>query len=373
MPDNTDTMTNGASYVRYSDSIEVQQPDEAELTDKIVASISRVNSRIFDKHRHAIRNAHAKNHGVLKGTLTVYSGLNATLSQGLFRAARDYPVVARLSSAPGDIHDDRIGAPKGLAMKVIGVEGPRSLPSQNGDITQDFLMVNAPAIPFGHVAAYWEMQQKLEKHAEDSELVTRLASEVAGKAAPLLHRMGLDNPTLDALGTPNRHILGETFYSMAAVRYGDYVAKISLAPLSESVRRLTGTIIDTEGKPSAFRDKVTEFFQSQGAEYEMRVQLCVDLERMPVEDASIEWPESLSAWRPVGKVTFPRQDSFGPERRVYADDILSFSPWHSLSDHRPLGSIMRVRVKAYATSGEFRHRMNARPPHEPRDISEIPD
>jgi len=366
-------MANDGSYVLYSDSIEALQPNEAELSDKIVASISRVNAKIFDKHLHAIRNAHAKSHGVLKGVLSIYGGLDATLSQGLFKAPREYPIVARLSSAPGDIHDDHIGAPKGMAMKVIGVEGPRSLLSQNGDVTQDFLMVNAPTIPFGHVASYWEMQQKLEKHAEDSELATRLTSEVAGKVAPLIRRMGLDDPTLDALGAPNRHILGETFYSMAAIRYGDYIAKISLAPLSESVRRLTGTIVETEGNPSAFRDKVAEFFRNETAEYELRVQLCVDLERMPVEDASVEWPESLSPWRPVGKVIFPAQNSFGPERRVYADDILSFSPWHSLADHRPLGSIMRVRVKAYATSGEFRHRMNARAPHEPRDISEIPD
>ncbi len=366
-------MTSGGAYVRYSDSIEVLEPNEAELSDKIVASISRVNARIFDKHLHAIRNAHAKSHGVLKGVLSVYGGLDATLTQGLFKTPRVYPVVARLSSAPGDIHDDHIGAPKGIALKAIGVEGSRSLPSQSGDVTQDFLMVNAPTIPFGRVTSYWEMQQKLEKHAEDSELATRLTSEVAGKLAPLIRRVGLDNPTLDALGEPSRHILGETFYSMAAIRYGDYIAKISLAPLSESVRRLTGTIIETEGNPSAFRDKVARFFQTETAEYELRVQLCADLERMPVEDASVEWPESLSPWRPVGKVTFPPQNSFSPERRVYADDVLSFTPWHSLADHRPLGSIMRVRVKAYAISGEFRHRMNARSPHEPSDISEIPD
>ena len=34
---------------------------------------------------------------------------------------------------------------------------------------------------------------------------------------------------------PYSHILGETFHSMAALRFGELVAKISTAPFSESV------------------------------------------------------------------------------------------------------------------------------------------
>lgn len=44
-------------YIRYDESIETIQPDEAKLIDKVVASMSRVGQSVCDKHRHASRNA----------------------------------------------------------------------------------------------------------------------------------------------------------------------------------------------------------------------------------------------------------------------------------------------------------------------------
>jgi hypothetical protein len=53
--------------------------------------------------------------------------------------------------------------------------------------------------------------------------------------------------------------------------------------------------------------------------------------------------------------------------------VLSFNRWHALADHRPLGSINRVRIKAYEASTAFRHNMNNAPRVEPCDIAELPD
>jgi hypothetical protein len=357
--------------VRYEPSVEVMQADETELIEKIVASMGRVNRKVFEKHRHATRDAHAKSHGVLKGTLTVREGLPDELRQGLFATPRTYPIIVRFSSAPGDIQDDRIASLRGMAVKVIGVEGPRLLPGD--EVTQDFLLVNDPIIPFGHVAAYWEVQQSLEKHADDPDFVKRLTVALAGGARKVLKLIGKDNETLDAVAPPNYHLLGETFHSMAALRFGDFLAKLSAAPLSESVRGLTGRPVDDGGNPSILRDLVVDFFRANEAEYELRAQLCTDLARMPVEDASVVWPEDLSPHRPIATIRLPAQEAYSPARRVYADDVLSFNPWHGIEAHRPLGSIMRIRREAYEASSRFRHEMNARPRSEPRDIGELPD
>lgn len=360
-------------FTHYDDSVEVKQSDEGELIEKIAALMARVNRRVFDKHRHAVRDAHAKSHGILKGELSVYENLPEPLQQGVFRSGRTYPVVIRLSSAPGDIRHDRVPAPHGMAIKVIGVDGRQVMPGRANDVTQDFLLVNMPIIPFGDVASYWKAQQILEKHADDPEIVQRLTAALASEANKVLALVRRPSPTLYGLSPPNTHVLGETFYSMAALRHGTYIAKISAAPLSENVRRLTGQPIDVDDNFSALRDLVVDFFKSQSVEYELRVQLCRDLDRMPVEDASIEWPEDLSPYQPVAKITLPAQDAYSPARRVYADDRLSFNPWHCIAEHRPLGSIMRVRVKAYETSTRFRHEMNVQPLIEPRDITEFPD
>ena len=54
-------------FIHYDDSVEMKQPNENQLIDEISASIARVNWHVFDKHRHAVRNAHAKSHSALKG------------------------------------------------------------------------------------------------------------------------------------------------------------------------------------------------------------------------------------------------------------------------------------------------------------------
>jgi hypothetical protein len=260
-----------------------------------------------------------------------------------------------------------------MAIKVLGVEGAKLLP-QDDSRNQDLLLVNHPVIPFGHVKAYWETQQLLEKGDGSPEAILRIASAVARGASQLLKAAKVEVPAaLQAIAVANTHILGETFHSMAALRYGDHVAKLSVAPLSEPVRRLTDQPIPTERPESALRDLVVEHFRTQGAEYELRAQLCTGLDEMPVEDASIEWPAARSPHQAVGKIVLPPQAAYSDARRIYGDDVLSFSPWRGLVAHRPLGSIMRIRRAAYEQSSQLRHTINATARVEPVDISELPD
>ncbi|WP_245790305.1 hypothetical protein [Streptomyces monashensis] len=179
-------------------------------------------------------------------------------------------------------------------------------------------------------------------------------------------------PAAETLAAANHHILGETFHSMAALRYGDHVAKVSAAPRSANVKALTGRPVEKKAGGSALRDLVVDFFAHNSAEYDIRAPLCTDIERMPVEDASVLWPEELSPYEVVAVLHLPAQDACSDARRRYADDLLSFSPWHALEAHRPLGSIMRSRRAAYPASSDFRHRFNGIEPQEPSDIKELP-
>jgi hypothetical protein len=376
------------SYVRYSPEIEVKQPNEDELIDNVVTIMSQANQKFFDKHRHAGRDAHAKMHGGLVGHLEIYDNLPPYLSQGIFTHPAKYPVVIRLSSAPFDIVDDRVPAPHGMAVKVIGIPGSKLLVGQEDELTQDFVMISDfPIIPFGDIQTYWQQQQLLEELILYPAKAQEIIAEIVAKTNKVLHFLRIDRPVIEALSSyhnvnaplvdafslKSAHILGKTFYSMAPIRYGDYVAKISVAPLSRETVALVGQEVDADSNPSIYRDLVVNFFHEHGAEYELRVQLCTDLKKMPVEDASIEWPEDESPYQPVAKIVIPKQEAYSPERRIYVDDILSFTPWHAIPEHQPLGSLMRARIKAYETSSKFRHKMNAVKRVEPRDIKEIPD
>jgi hypothetical protein len=55
----------------------------------------------------------------------------------------------------------------------------------------------------------------------------------------------------------------------------------------------------------------------------------------------------------VARITIPPQDINASER-VEACEALAFSPWHGLAEHRPLGSINRLRRAVYEKSVELR-------------------
>lgn len=369
-------MTDSNNYIRYSENVEVKQPEEDEINEKIVNSMARVNRLMYEKHRHAIRDAHSKSHGILKGELQVYENLPPYLAQGLFAEPKKYPVIVRFSTAQGSIVPDKMSAFRGMAIKVIGVKGKKILPDLSDAMTQDFLLVNYPVIPTGTIKEYLKAQEKAESQANSGQFIQEIVQKAAVGVQSVLAAAGLADDT-NKLDAPGPHIMGDTYFSMAALRYGNYIAKINVKPLSENVRALSGKKISNdiiEADENAFLTSIiADFFQMNTAEYEMSAQLCTDLNLMPVEDASVQWPEDKSPYQPIAKLVFFPQKTFSPQRRVYADDVLSFNPFHCIPEHQPLGNIMRVRKLAYETSSKYRHLMNAQVRVEPSSIDELPD
>ena len=90
---------------------------------------------------------------------------------------------------------------------------------------------------------------------------------------------------------------------------------------------------------------------------------------MPVNDATVEWPEKLSPFVTVGRVHLPRQDISGPEN-VEKGDALAFNQWRVTSDHRPMGEIMDVR-RVYTASAKVRRALNHQPQREPTSADEV--
>jgi hypothetical protein len=373
-------ITKTTTYVAYSDEVEQQRPDEQELINSIVESFRRINELAYKRYKHGVRDQHAKSHGVLRGELTVYTDLPPHLRQGLFATPATYPVIARISTAGGEIRSDQVHLLRGMAIKVLGVNGPKVLPDDDG-VAQDFLLVNEPTITFGDVHAYRKAMPLAAMLAKAPDVAVKVAGTLARVVTGVLRTVHIPPPQpVELFAVPNNHILGQTFHSMGALRYGEYIAKLSAAPLSESVRAFVDRPIDGALGDDALRKLVVDFFASNSAEYELRAQLCKDLTVMPVEDASKRWPDTGSAHQPIAsphqpiaKIIFPAQNAYSPARRAYADDALSFNPWHALADHRPLGSINRVRIKVYEASTAFRHKMNNAMRVEPRDITELPD
>jgi hypothetical protein len=90
-----------------------------------------------------------------------------------------------------------------------------------------------------------------------------------------------------------------------------------------------------------------------------------DIDKMPIEDTRVAWPEALSPYVTVARIGVPPQPAWSEARAAVVDDKMSFSPWHGLAAHRPRGGIMRSRKPAYEMSAGFPARHNGCPMHEP--------
>ena len=363
-------------YVLFDETIETIQPNEQEIGEKILSSIGRTIAAVANARERnnlkpfAARGAHAKGHGILKGELRVNENLPEHLRQGIFSAPDTYPVIVRFSTAFGNFRSDNVKVARGMAIKVVGVNGEKAL-ADDTSANQDFLLVNQP-VYFADIAAYKRITGAIELLADKPDAFFKVLEMGAAGTEKLLRRVGIKPPVeISSAVDEGYNILGETFYSMAAIRFGDYIAKMSAAPSPGSLNKQLERVPAGQGE-NVLQNIVSEFFKNKTAEFDLRAQLCRDLEQMPVENASVRWPEELAKHEPVARVILPPQQPLSEARREY-NEVISFTPWRCLATHRPLGSIMRIRKKAYDMSSAFRHEQNSAPTVEPRDIADAPD
>lgn len=362
-----------APALTFLPSYESPEPDEAQTQAELVDTLTKIQQKTYADGGHALRSVHAKSHGLLKGELRVLQDLPPELAQGLFSTPARYPVIIRLSTNPGDLLDDSVSTPRGMALKVVGVQGSR-LPSSEGDVTQDFVMVNGPAFLKKDGKSFLSGLKLLAATTDRAPGLKKVLSAALRGAESLVEAAGGKSPTLISLGGhPETHLLGETFYSATPILFGQYMAKVSVAPISPALTALTNQPLDVNGKPNGLREAVIDFFATQDAEWELRVQLCTDLEAMPIENAKVVWPEALSPYRAVARIVVPRQVGWSAARSQKVDDGFSFTPWHGLAAHRPLGSVNRLRKLAYEMSSQFRAAHNGAPIQEPRSLDDFPD
>lgn len=270
----------------------------------------------------------------------------------------------RLSTNAGDILHDAISLPRGLALKVLDVEGER-LPGAEGS-TQNFIMVNGKVFQAANAEKFLGSLKLLARTTDRGEGLKVAASTVLRGVNKDLQAVGIESTTMASLGgAPNVDPLGETYYSVTPFRYGDYIAKYSIAPVSPALAVLTGQEIDTSGRPDAIRETVQSEMRGIEGEWEFRVQLCRDLERQPVEDPTVEWDEDEAPFQRVATIRVRPQDSWDPARVDAVDEHMRFSIWTGLAAHQPLGNVNRARNAPYEHSAAFRERFNGCPIHEP--------
>jgi ketosteroid isomerase-like protein len=95
--------------------------------------------------------------------------------------------------------------------------------------------------------------------------------------------------------------------------------------------------------------------------YDFCIQFQENAITMPIEDPTVNWE---SPFIKVATVRFLAQDFDTDEQNKFGEN-LSFTPWHCLPEHIPIGGMNRVREKIYECLSKFRHDQNDEPLQEP--------
>jgi len=350
--------------VRFTETVENPIKDEEQVHRDLMDTMKSITETTSRDYGHAVRSVHAKAHGIFTGELEITGSLPPELAQGLFATPGRYPVIMRISTNPGDLLDDAVSAPRGLALKILDVAGER-LPDSEDETTQNIIMVNAPAFAAPDAKAFLGSLKQLAATTDKAEWAKKLLSSALRGIEGALEAVGGKSAMLSTMGgAPLTHPLGDSYYSQVPFRYGDYIAKFALVPVSPNLTDLTGDKVNVHDRPDALGEVIRETLIDGGGTWELQVQLNTDLDAMPIEDASVPWDEKASPYRTVGRITVAPQLSLGTDLASQVDDQTFFSPWHGLAAHRPLGSVNRARRQTYEMSANFRGAFNGCPMHD---------
>ncbi|MFI2761222.1 catalase family protein [Streptomyces echinatus] len=367
-------------FVRYTPDVE---KDDPRFDQNLQTVIKKTESYIAESvgaggTGRALRDAHAKGYGLVRGEVEILDGLPPEYAQGIYATPGTHDALIRFSNgSPHAGADARLGAATGLALKMFGMPGPTLLEDEPDTGTFDYANINGPIFFCNTVEHYLFIQDLFLN-----------APAYFAQGRPGMHRFFTDfvtgKGTLDRDGwawdeflaylrlskTPPVNLLLSSYWTMGAVRHGDHIAKVRFTPEPSAAAKVVRRDLDTASEQEVFRPALQAELLERPFTFDIQVQLCTDLARMPVEDTTVEWPERLSPSFTVAKLRLPRQDISGPEN-LEKMDALSFTPWRVTAEHAPLGNIMRVRKEVYRRSSIERHQLNRQPRTEPRSADEV--
>ncbi|SVD71111.1 uncharacterized protein METZ01_LOCUS423965, partial [marine metagenome] len=94
---------------------------------------------------HVKRDAHTKSHGCVKAEFSVLENLSEDLAKGVFIPGKTYPAWIRYSNGKANpARADIKGDGRGMAIKLLGIEGETLLARDKMSGTQDFVMMSTP-------------------------------------------------------------------------------------------------------------------------------------------------------------------------------------------------------------------------------------
>jgi len=296
------------------------------------------------------RGGNTKTHGIVRAEFTVHDGLSSQLRHGLFAEPCTYKAWVRFSG-PGpyitpDIDD--VGF-MSMSVKLMGVPGPKLMDEER--FTQDLLGVSVPVFVSPDASANAQLQVESLKNAQIYYFVNLHRPHILDFLMQSIYLKTQTSPLESPYFGQVPYLLGEG----QAMQY-------SFWPVSSMKTRIPR--LPFRPPDDYLRQAMAATLSKHEAVFDVKVQLQTNPFLMPLENSAVLWPEEESPYRTVATLRIPAQ-TFTSQAQLDFAKQLSYNPWHSLPEHRPLGNVNRARRRVYDTLSKFRHEMNGVALYEP--------
>ncbi|MBC7538152.1 MAG: catalase family protein [Bacteriovorax sp.] len=293
------------------------------------------------------RDAHPKHHGCLKAFFQIDSHqLPLEQQVGVFSKENQKEFLAWIRFSNGDPDStkaDADGDVRGMAIKLMNVNN-----SASG--SQDFLLMNSKTFFIKDSAEYLDLMQSIDStislgwffltHSHDRQI--------------LLAARGMK------VGNP----LDVNYFSATPYKLGGTTMKFSAKPC---LINRTPEGVSKNPTHNFLRENLVKSIGKSEACFDFFIQRNTSPETMPIENPTVEWSEVKSPFIKVATIHIPIQSGSDSEELMNYCENLSFDPWHTLPEQRPLGAINRIRLQAYSEISKKRHLHNRIPQIEPRN------
>lgn len=331
------------------------EPGETDTHQRMADTLTDyINRRYAEGRRPAMRDAHAKPHGCVRATFDVEPGLPNALRQGVFVPGKRYQAWIRFSNGASEINPDKDRDARGMAIKLTGVAGEKILAEEKDAKTQDFIMINHPFFFVDSPKQYLGMLKGFHEKiiSEKPNALNKLAAA---------SQLGLHNTrlALKISGTRIANPLYEQYWSMTPYRLG-------VGPGRKAIKFFAKSCSDDKPKaPSFFSRPDADYLQktmahtlsSGDACFNFYLQMFKDFASTPIEQSTVEWKEDAAPPVLVAKITIPAQQFDSSAQMTFCEN-LSYTPWHALPEHKPLGAVNRARRVVYTAVSKARHGLN---------------
>ncbi len=338
---------------------ETIEPDEEQNLNEIIDLMADQMRGHFKPGGYE-RGGNTKTHGIVRATVTIRDDLPEHCRKGVFATPRSYPAYVRFSGpgpdVPADIED--VGFVS-MAVKLMDVPGKKLMDEER--FTQDFITVCTPTF----VTPNTLENAKLQQWSLDGMPIYYFLNPIDSHL--------LDFPMQSLWNETQYNPLGQRYWSCVPYLLGEGQAMMySFAPKTTVDTKIPGLPFGTPPL-NYLRENMIKTLTRKDVEFDLMIQLQTDPHRMPIENAAVRWPETLSPFIPAATVHIPKQ-KFGSDAQFEFAKRLKMNPWHCLPEHRPLGNQSRARLRMYYELSKFRQEMNQTTHLEPTgdEVFDIP-